>query len=78
MTQIPENIPIKIIDLHAEDIAKKLVNTFGLNENKIINEDSDIKSWIRNNFKYLSYRAYIKNRRHILDILGINKKDILK
>jgi SIR2-like protein len=75
ITQIPNRVKLKIIDINADKIRENLIKTFGLDSNRIIHEKSDICSWIENDFNFSEFENYVKEQKEIDEILGLNKKN---
>lgn len=56
---------VKIINPSASELRKRLVHIFGLSRNNIIDENSRLEEWIKNDFKYVAYEKTIENEEMI-------------
>jgi hypothetical protein len=75
ITQIPNRIKLKIIDINADKIRENLIKTFGIDSNRIIHEKSDICNWINNDFKFVEYENYNTEQKEINELFGLNRKN---
>ena len=64
---------VKIINPSAGELRKRLVHIFGLSRNNIIDENSRLEEWIKNDFKYVAYEKTIENEEMINRMLEDNR-----
>lgn len=73
ISSIQNDTCIKIINPSADELRKRFVNIFGLSRSNIIDENSSLEEWIKNDFKFLSYEKEIKNQEMINQMIEDNR-----
>ncbi|TFB11675.1 hypothetical protein E3V36_00045 [Candidatus Marinimicrobia bacterium MT.SAG.2] len=64
---------VKIINPSADELRKRLVNIFGLLRENIMDENSRLEEWIKNDCKYIAYEKTIKNEAMINQMVEDNR-----
>ena len=65
ISSIQHETSVIITNPSADELRKRLVYIFGLSRNNIIDENSNLEEWIKNDFKYVAYEKTIENEEMI-------------
>jgi len=55
-SKIPKNAKIYLINQKTKDLSDRIISCFNIDPDNIIDENSDIISWINNGFKFVEYK----------------------
>jgi len=76
-TPMKEDAHIKIVDKYnAIELAGRFAKNYGIRYENIIFEQSDIKTWADNNFKYKAYEEEISKRKEIESFINFAKNNL--
>jgi len=73
ISSIQHDTRVRIINPSAGELRKRLVNVFGLSRSNIIDENSSLEEWIKNDCEYVAYEKTIESEEMINQMLKINE-----
>ena len=65
---------VKIINPSADELRKRLVNIFGLLRENIMDENSNLEEWIKNDFQYIAHEQTLKREEEFNQMIENSKK----
>lgn len=73
ISQIRKDAKVFIVNkYHAKEIKKRLVEIYGFDKSRILQEESDIKTWIDNDFEYCQYQHDQESEAIFQDMLRLS------
>jgi len=75
ISQVRKDAEVYIVNkYHAKEIKKRLVDIYGFDESNILQEESDIETWIDNDFEYRQYQHDQETEAIFQDMLRLSEE----